>query len=49
LGEAETYIMNDPRLQTWAALYERALSALTVSDDSGEYAGSPIAISIATR
>lgn len=49
LGEAETYIMNDPRLQTWAALYERALNALTVSDDSGEYAGSPIAISIATR
>lgn len=49
LGEAETYIMNDPRLQTWAALYERALTALTVSDDSGEYAGSPISISIATR
>jgi hypothetical protein len=49
LGEAETYIMNDPRLQTWAALYERALNALTVSDDEGEYAGSPISISIATR
>ena len=49
LGEAETYIMNDPRLQTWATLYDRGLTALTVSDDGGEYAGSPISISIATR
>ena len=49
LGEAETYIMNDPRLQTWATLYDRGLSALTISDDGGEYAGSPISISIATR
>ena len=49
LGEAETYIMNDPRLQTWATLYDRGLSSLTISDDQGEYAGSPISISIATR
>ena len=49
LGEAETYIMNDPRLQTWATLYDRGVNALTVSDDQGEYAGSPISISIATR
>lgn len=49
LGEAEPYIMNDTRLQTWATLYDRGLTALTVSDDQGEYAGSPISISIATR
>jgi hypothetical protein len=49
LGEAEPYIMNDSRLQTWATLYDRGLNALTVSDDQGEYAGSPISISIATR
>jgi hypothetical protein len=49
LGEAEPYIMNDSRLQTWATLYDRGLTALTVSDDQGEYAGSPISISIATR
>jgi hypothetical protein len=49
LGEAEPYIMNDSRLQTWATLYDRGLSALTVSDDQGEYSGSPISISIATR
>lgn len=49
LGEAEPYIMNDARLQTWATLYDRGVTALTVSDDQGEYAGSPISISIATR
>jgi hypothetical protein len=49
LGEAESYLMNDPRLQTWAALYDRSLTALTVSDDSGEFVGSPLSISIATR
>jgi hypothetical protein len=49
LGEAEPYLMNDSRLQTWATMYDRGLTALTVSDDQGEYAGSPISISIATR
>jgi hypothetical protein len=49
LGEAEPYLMNDARLQTWATLYERGVNALTVSDDQGEYSGSPISISIATR
>jgi hypothetical protein len=49
LGEAEPYLMNDARLQTWAAMYDRALTALTVSDDQGEYGGSPLSISIATR
>jgi hypothetical protein len=49
LGEAEPYLMNDGRLQVWATLYDRGLNALTVSDDQGEYAGSPISISIATR
>ena len=49
LGEAEPYLMNDARLAIWAQLYDRGLSALTVSDDQGEYSGSPISISIATR
>jgi hypothetical protein len=49
LGEAEPYLMNDARLQTWATLYDKGLNALTVSDDQGEYSGSPISISIATR
>ena len=49
LGEAESYLMNDPRLQTWASLYDRGLAALNTSDDQGEYAGSPLSISIALR
>lgn len=49
LCEAEPYLMNDARIQTWAALYDRGVNALTVSDDQGEYAGSPIAISLSTR
>jgi hypothetical protein len=49
LGEAESYIMNDPRLQTWANFYDRGVASLTVSDDQGEYAGSPLAMTLATR
>lgn len=39
LGEAEPYLMNDARLQTWASLYDRGLNSLTSSDDSSEYTG----------
>jgi hypothetical protein len=49
LGEAEPYLMNDARLATWAQMYDRGLSALTVSDDQGEYAGSPISITTSLR
>ena len=49
LGEAEPYLMNDARLDTWASMYDRGLSSLTVSDDQAEWSGSPISISIAKR
>jgi hypothetical protein len=49
LGEAEPYLMNDSRLATWAQLYDRGLSALTVSDDQGEYGGSPLSITTSYR
>jgi hypothetical protein len=49
LGEAEPYLMNDERLQTWASLYDRGLISLSSSDESGEFASSPLSISIATR
>lgn len=49
LGEAEPYLMNDQRLGTWASMYDRGTLALSVSDDQGEYAGSPISISLALR
>ena len=49
LGEAAPYLMDDARLNTWASMYDRGLAALTVSDDQGEYSGSPIAITTSLR
>jgi hypothetical protein len=49
LGEAEPYLMNDVRVQTWAQLYDRGLNSLTISDDAGEQPSAPMVISLATR
>jgi hypothetical protein len=49
LAEAEPYIMNDARLQTWAALYQQGISAITSADDAGEYAGNPLTITLTAR
>ena len=49
LGEVEPYLMNDERLQTWASLYQRGLDSISSSDESGEFASSPLSISLATR
>jgi len=49
LGEAEPYIMNDERLATWAALYQRAIDSINTSDDRGEYAGVPLTMTLARR
>jgi hypothetical protein len=49
LGEAEPYLMNDERLQTWASLYQRGIDSISSSDESGEFASSPLSISLATR
>lgn len=49
LAEAEPYLMNDQRLATWSAMYDRAIQALTASDDSGEASGSPLAITVSVR
>jgi hypothetical protein len=46
LAEAEPYLMNDNRIQTWAALYLNAIDKITVSDDRGEYAGVPIVMKL---
>tara|TARA_R110000868_G_scaffold143842_1_gene362447 strand:+ start:332 stop:955 length:624 start_codon:yes stop_codon:yes gene_type:complete len=49
LGEAEPYLMNDERLQTWASMYDRGVTALTKSDDDSEYPGTPLSITISKR
>ena len=47
LGEAEPYLMNDARLQTWAALYDRAVASITESDEGSEYGGAPMQMTVA--
>lgn len=47
LAEAEPYLMNDTRIQTWATLYINAIGKISVSDDQGEYAGVPIVMKLA--
>lgn len=49
LGEAEPYLMNDARLQTWAALYERAVNSINVADQSSEYSGQPMTMTYNVR
>jgi len=49
LAEAEPYLMNDARIQTWAALYDRAITAINTSDQSSEYSGQPMSMSYNVR
>ena len=49
LGEAEPYLMNDERLQTWAAMYDRALNSITKSDDESEFPAQPMTITNSMR
>jgi hypothetical protein len=49
LGEAEPYLMNDARLQVWAALYDRAINSISVADQASEYSGQPMSMSYNVR
>jgi hypothetical protein len=49
LLEAEPYLMNDARINTWGSLYDRAITTLTKSDESSQYSGVPLSMSYATR
>jgi hypothetical protein len=49
LGEAEPYLMNDARLQVWAALYDRSIASISNSDQASEYSGQPMAMSYNVR
>lgn len=49
LGEAEPYLMNDSRLQVWAALYDRAINSISTADQSSEYSGQPMSMSYNVR
>ena len=49
LIEAEPYLMNDARINTWGTMYDRALSSLTKSDEEGQYSGVPLAMKLTAR
>jgi hypothetical protein len=49
LIEAEPYLINDVRSQTWAALYDRAIKNIEDSDQNSEYSGIPLQMRITSR
>jgi hypothetical protein len=49
LVEAEPYLMNDARLTIWTQLYQNSVSSLAESDNSSEYAGVPLSMTVASR
>jgi len=44
LLEAEPYLMNDARVNTWGTMFDRALASITRSDEQGQYSGVPLVI-----
>lgn len=49
LAEAEPYLMNDARVQTWAGLYDRAINNIIGADENSEYSGVPLQMKLTSR
>ena len=49
LLEAEPYLMNDGRINTWGSMYDRAITTLTKSDENTQYSGVPLAMKLTPR
>jgi hypothetical protein len=49
LVEAEPYLFNDSRINTWGSMYDRAVQSLTKSDESTQYSGVPLAMKLTIR
>ena len=49
LIEAEPYLYNDARINTWGTMYDRAISSLAKSDEEGQYSGVPLAMKLTAR
>jgi hypothetical protein len=49
LAQAEPYLMNDPRIATWAGLYDSCIELIRTSDDSSEYNGVPLTMKLTSR
>ena len=49
LLEAEPYLMNDARMAVWSQMYSNAVQSLAESDNTSEYAGVPLTMSVTSR
>jgi len=49
LLEAEPYLINDARTQTWATLYDRAIGNIQTADQNSEYSGVPLQMRVTSR
>jgi hypothetical protein len=49
LVEAEPYLMNDARIQVWAAMYDRGLASTNTADESAQYSGVPLTMTLTAR
>lgn len=49
LIEAEPYLYNDTRINTWGTMYDRAIASLAKSDEEGQYSGVPLAMKLTPR
>lgn len=49
LLEAEPYLVNDARTQTWATLYDRAIKNISDADQGSEYSGIPLQMTVTSR
>jgi hypothetical protein len=49
LLEAEPYLINDARSQTWSTLYDRAIKNISDADQNSEYSGVPLQIQTTSR
>ena len=49
LIEAEPYLYNDARINTWGTMYDRAIASLAKSDEQGQYSGVPLAMKLTLR
>lgn len=49
LVEAEPYLMNDARIQVWAGMYDRGITSINRSDESAQYSGVPLTMTLTTR
>lgn len=49
LIEAEPWLMNDARINTWSVMFDRAIASTTRSDQQGQYSGVPLAMRTVIR